>query len=343
MVCKMVRLKNNKALFLLILLVIPLLTALVCIGTGRYSLSIGESVKVLFNTLIYGKESVSPQYYSIIIGLRLPRVILALLAGAGLAVSGASFQALFSNPLATPDTLGVAGGASFGAALALLVGDNLIWIQTVSLLMGLAAVLLTYSISKLKGKATIIMMVLSGIVVASMFKAFVSLVKYMADPEDKLPAITYWLMGSLTGVTYKSLMIGSPFLIVGIIIILLLRWKLNVLSLSEDEAHSMGVNVKALRLLVIFASTMITASSISMCGQVGWVGLVIPHIARMMFGSNNQYIFPTSVSLGALFMLIIDTIARSATAGEIPVSILTATVGAPFFIYLLKRTGGSWV
>ena len=335
--------ENKKAILLLVLIVIPVLAAPICIGIGRYSLSVGESIKVLFNAAVFGKESVEPQSYSVIIGLRLPRIILALFAGAGLAVSGASFQALFGNPLATPDTMGVAAGASFGAALALLIGDNLIWIQSVSLIVGLIAVFLTYSISRIKGRATIIMMVLSGIVIASMFQAFVSLVKYMADPEDKLPAITYWLMGSLTGVTYKSLLIGLPFLIVGITIILLLRWKLNVLSLSEDEAHSMGVNVRKMRLFIVLASTMITASAISMCGQVGWVGLVIPHIARMIFGSNNRFIIPASISLGAVFMILIDTIARSATQGEIPVSILTATVGAPFFIYLLKRTGGAWV
>ncbi|WHH58728.1 iron ABC transporter permease [Petroclostridium sp. X23] len=335
-------LKKNRMLFIVVLVAIPLLTALTCIGIGRYSLTIGESFQVLLHALLFGKESVDAQSYSVIIGIRLPRIILALLCGAGLAVSGASFQALFTNPLATPDTLGVAAGASFGAVVALLAADHLIWVQAVALLMGLAAVFLTYSISKIRGKSTIIMMVLSGMVISSMFQAFVSLIKYMADPEDKLPAITYWLMGSLSSVTYKSLLIGTPFILIGIILVSALRWKLNVLSLSEDEAHSMGVNVKHLRLLIIVAATMITASAISMCGQVGWIGLLIPHIARMLFGSNNRFVIPASISFGAVFMLVIDTVARSATAAEIPVSILTATVGAPFFIFLLKRTGGAW-
>jgi ABC-type Fe3+-siderophore transport system, permease component len=238
--------------------------------------------------------------------------------------------------------LGVAAGASFGAALALLFGNNLLWIQAVSLAFGLLAVLISYSVSKLRGKVTIIMMVLSGIVVSSMFQALVSLVKYAADPENKLPSITYWLMGSLSGVTYKGLLIGAPIMLLGIIVITALRWKLNALSLSEDEARSMGINVKRLRLVIVVASTMITASAISMCGQVGWVGLLVPHIARMVFGSNNRYVIPASISLGSVFLLIIDTISRSATAAEIPVSILTATIGAPFFIYLLKRTGGAW-
>lgn len=335
--------KNKKSWLALVLLILPLVTALVCIGSGRYSLSVGESFQVLYNSLIYGSQSVDPQSYQVIISIRLPRIILALLCGAGLAVSGAAFQALFTNPLATPDTLGVAAGASFGAVLALLVWDNLLWIQTIALLMGLLAVWLTYSISKLRGQATVIMMVLSGIVISSMFQAFISLVKYLADPEDKLPSITYWLMGSLASITYKSLLIGAPFIIVGIGLIFALRWKLNVLSLSEDEARSMGVNVKSLRLVIVVAATLITVSAVSMCGQVGWIGLLIPHIARMLLGSNNRSVIPASISLGAAFMLIIDTVARSASAAEIPVSILTATVGAPFFIFLLRRTGGAWM
>jgi len=298
---------------------------------------------VLWKALLYGSKAVDPQNYSVIIGIRLPRIILALLSGAGLAVAGASFQALFTNPLATPDTLGVAAGASFGAVLALLVWDNLLWIQTIAMFMGLLAVFLTYTISKVRGQATVVMMVLSGIVIASMFQAFVSLIKYLADPEDKLPSITYWLMGSLASINYKSLLIGAPFIIVGIALIFALRWKLNVLSLSEDEAHSMGINVKKLRLLIVVAATMTTVSTVSMCGQVGWIGLLIPHIARMLFGSNNRLIVPASISLGAVFMLVIDTFARSATAAEIPVSILTATIGAPFFIFLLRRTGGAWM
>jgi len=339
----MKKLGEHKSIFRVILVIAPLITALICIGIGRYSLTIQESFHVIYNSLIHGKESVDPTNYSVIMGIRLPRIILAILCGSGLAVAGAAFQSLFTNPMATPDTLGVAAGASFGAVLALLFGDNLIWIQVVASIMGLVAVFLTYYISKKNGKTTIIMMVLSGMVVSSMFQAFVSLVKYMADPEDKLPAITYWLMGSLSSVTFKSIMIGAPVIIIGIVIILALRWKLNVISLSEDEANTMGVNVKKIRMVIIVASTMITASVISMCGQVGWVGLLIPHISRMLVGSNNRQVIPTCISLGAVFMLVIDTVARSATPAEIPISILTATIGAPFFIALLKRTGGAWL
>ncbi len=323
------------------MVILPVVTGLFCIGIGRYSLSLGESFQVLAKAALWGRDSVDPQSYSVVVNIRLPRITLALLAGAGLAASGAAFQAIFTNPLATPDTLGVAAGASFGAVLALLAWDNLIWIQFMALVMGLCAVSLTYWISRRKGQSSVLMMILSGVVVSSMFQAFVSLVKYMADPEDKLPAITYWLMGSLSSITFKSLFIGSPFILLGLAVLYATRWKLNVLSLTEDEAQSMGVNVRLLRAVIVTAATMITASAISMCGQVGWIGLLVPHVARMVFGSNNQYVIPASISMGAVFMLVIDTAARSATAAEIPVSILTATVGAPFFIFLLKKTGGN--
>ncbi len=323
------------------MVILPVLTGLFCIGIGRYSLTLGESFQVLAKAALWGRDSVDPQSYSVVVNIRLPRILLALLAGAGLAASGAAFQAIFTNPLATPDTLGVAAGASFGAVLALLAWDNLLWIQFMALVMGLFAVSLTYWISRRKGQSSVLMMILSGVVVSSMFQAFVSLVKYMADPEDKLPAITYWLMGSLSSITFKSLAIGSPFILLGLAVLYATRWKLNVLSLTEDEAQSMGVNVRLLRAVIVTAATMITASAISMCGQVGWIGLLVPHVARMVFGSNNRYVIPASISMGAVFMLVIDTAARSATAAEIPVSILTATVGAPFFIFLLKKTGGN--
>ena len=328
-------------LLVALLVICPLAVALVCIGIGRYSLSVGESFSVLFNGLLFGRDAVGPQNYSVVINIRLPRILLALLCGSGLAVSGAAFQAIFANPLATPDTLGVAAGASFGAVLALLVWDNLIWIQSMALLAGLCAVSLTYWISRRREGTSVLMMVLSGVIVSSMFQAFVSLVKYLADPEDKLPAITYWLLGSLSSSSFGSLLIGAPFILAGLAVLVVMRWRLNVLSLSEDESQSLGMPVRFLRLMVVLAATMITASAISMCGQVGWVGLLVPHLARMLVGGNNRQIIPVSLSLGAMFMLLIDTIARSATAAEIPVSILTATMGAPFFIFLLKRTGGT--
>lgn len=320
-------------------MIAPFVALVICLGIGRYQLSVGETVQSLF-TVITGGE-VDATIYSVLFNVRLPRILLALFVGAGLAVAGASFQSLFSNPLATPDTLGVATGASFGAVLALLLCDNLVIVQLLALFFGLVSLFITCMVSKMNGKSTIIMVVLSGMVVSAIFEALVSLVKYVADPEEDLPAITYWLMGSMSRATMQSLMIGIPFIVAGIAILFALRWRLNILSLQEDEAKSLGINVKRLRLLVMVASTMVTASCVSMCGQVGWVGLLIPHAARMIYGSDNKKIIPACIGIGATFMVIIDTVARAATAAEIPVSILTALIGAPFFVLLLRKTGGA--
>ena len=218
---------------------------------------------------------------------------------------------------------------------------GLIVVQLTALAVGFAAVVLTYLISRQRRGVSTVMVILSGMVIASLFEAGISIIKFVADTESQLPAITYWLMGSLSNTNYRSLALGAPFIIIGVGVIFALRWKLNVLMLSEEEAKTMGVNVKLMRIIVALAATMITASCVSMCGQVGWVGLLIPHICRMLFGSNNRQVVPASISLGASFLLIMDTVARSATAAEIPISILTAMIGAPFFILLLKKTGGA--
>lgn len=329
--------------FTVCLIVLPIFAALLFIGVGRYSLSIAESLSVLYNGLLRGGEGVGQQSLSVVINMRLPRVLMALVCGGGLAVAGTAQQAMFSNPLVSPDTLGVGSGASFGAALALLMGGNLVAVQISALAFGMLAVGITYSIGRSKGGgSSIIMLVLSGMMVSALFQAFVSLVKYVADTENQLPAITYWLMGSITSSTFRSLALGAPPIILCCIVLFLLRWKMNVLSLTEDEAKSMGINVTRIRIIIILATTMITASCVSMCGQIGWVGLLIPHVCRMLFGSNNRQVVPASISFGMVFMLIIDTIARTATSAEIPISILTAVVGAPCFILLLKRTGGNW-
>lgn len=324
----------------LLLLLLPVATAFLCLGFGRFSISAGETFQVLADGLKGVGES--DMKHSVVFQVRLPRIILSLLVGAGLACSGAAFQGLFTNPLATPDTLGVASGASFGAVLAMMFDANLIIIQLSALVFGLAACMLAYSISKIKGSSTIVMIVLAGMVVSALFQALVSLLKYVADPQDKLPSITYWLMGSMSGATYKTLAIGSPFILTGIAVIFALRWRLNILSLNEEEAKSMGMNIKVLRIGIIVSASLITASCVSMCGQVGWVGLLIPHVSRMIMGSNNRNVIPISISLGAVFMAMMDTFARSATAAEIPLSILTAIIGAPFFIGLLRKTGGAW-
>ncbi|MBC5703496.1 MAG: FecCD family ABC transporter permease [Hungatella sp.] len=323
----------------LLIFLLPFAAAVICIGIGRYNISPAESLGILLSPLT-GRE-VDPQGWSVIYHVRLPRILLALAVGMGLSVSGASFQSLFSNPLATPDTLGVATGASFGAVLALLFTRNILVVQLAALLMGLAALAGTCLISRLNGKSSILMVVLGGMVVSSLFQALVSLAKYVADPEEDLPAITYWLMGSMSRATYQGLAVGIPLILLGVAVLFLLRWRLNILSLQEDETKALGIDVKKLRLIVMAAATLVTAACVSLCGQVGWVGLLIPHAARMLYGSDNRKIIPVSIGLGSAFMVAIDTASRAATAAEIPVSILTAIIGAPFFIILLRKTGGA--
>lgn len=306
---------------------------------GQYGITLKE-VAATISPSLFSDTEVSAVMKTVIWNIRIPRICLSLLAGAGLAVSGAAFQGLFANPLATPDTLGVATGASFGAVLGILFGFSGIGIQLTAMVMGIAAVAMAFSISRIKGFSSMLMIVLAGMVISSLFSALVSLVKFAADPQDVLPSITYWLMGSFSSTTKEMLFIGAPLIIGGIVLIFFLRWKLNSMSLSEEEAKALGVPVRRIRILIIVASAMVTASVVSMCGQIGWVGLLIPHIAKMIFGTDNRSVVPASIVFGAVFMLVIDTAARCMTESEIPVSILTAVVGAPFFIILLRKTGG---
>lgn len=334
----MVRPSKFRGLLPVLLWVSPVLVALLCMGFGRYSLGVGRTIEVLLSPLT--GLSVENVEWNVVFNIRLPRILLAIGCGAALSASGIAFQSLFNNPLATPDTLGVSSGASCGAVLALMFQWNMFLVQVTAMLFGLLAVVMTWNMSKVRGKNSVIMIVLAGMVISALFEALVSLLKYVADPDEVLPTITYWLMGSLASANYNSLMLGLPFIVVGVLIIFLLRWRLNILALNEDEARSMGINLRAMRLLVIVAATMTTASCISMCGKIGWVGLLIPHIARMLRGGNNQRAVPACISLGATFTLAIDTVARSAISAEIPVSILTAIIGAPVFISLLRKTGG---
>jgi len=322
----------------IICIILPIIAVIIALGIGRYQIFPTEVLMSIWDHLI-GGEGLGQMAETTLWNMRMPRILLAVLVGAGLSCAGCVFQSLFANPLATPDTLGVASGASFGAALGLLLGLGMVGVQVLSFVMGIAAVTLTWLSGSGKGRG-LSSIVLAGIMMGSLFNALVSLVKFMADTESQLPTITYWLMGGLNGAGYKTLIFGAPPIIIGIIVLYILRWRLNILPLSEDEARSSGVNIKALRIISVLCATMITASCVSMCGQVGWVGLLIPHMCRMKFGSNHMSILPASISFGAVFMIIVDTVARSATAAEIPISILTAIIGAPFFIFLMRRSGG---
>lgn len=323
----------------IILVLMPLAAVVISLCIGRYAL---EPIDVLnsFGNKIFGGMAIDVQADTVLWNIRMPRIMLALLVGAGLSASGCVFQSLFSNPLATPDTLGVASGASFGAALAILLGFRLIGVQGISLVFGLAALALTALAGSNKRQRSMNGVVLAGIMIGSLFSALVSLVKFSADTESQLPAIEYWLMGNLGASSYDSLKLGAPPILIGIVILLLLRWRLNLLPLSEEEARATGVNIQGLRLVTILCATVITASCVSMCGQVGWVGLLIPHMCRMKFGNNHMALLPASILAGGAFLVIVDTAARSLSAAEFPISILTAIIGAPFFIYLMRKTKG---
>ena len=323
-------------LAVILMFVLPVVIGLGCICVGRMEIPISDVFKTI--GAIFTGQKTDVQNYSIIVNLRLPRILMAIIVGAGLTCAGNTFQSLFSNPLATPDILGVTSGTCVGAILAIILSCGILGTQLIALAFGLVSVLFTIKIAGRNKNGSMIYLVLAGVIASSLFNAIGSLLKYTADPQDKLPEITYWLMGSFTSATYQKLLIGSPLIIVGIVIIYLLRWRLNILALSEDEAKASGIDLKKTRMIFILASTLITASAVSMCGQIGWIGLLIPHCARMLVGSNNRYVVPLSISLGASFMILIDTLSRSLTVIELPLSILTAIFGAPVFILLLNRS-----
>ena len=322
--------------------VLLVLLMLAAAGVGRYMVPFDKVVSILSSVVFNVEQSWTDVEQTVVLNIRMPRILLAVLIGAGLSVSGVALQALFANPLVSSHVLGVSYGAGFGAAIGILLSENHLFIQGMAIVFGIVAITLTYGISK-TGKGTqLYMLVLAGVIVGALFQALISLIQYVADPEEKLPSIVYWLMGSLGGTSLKDLRLGIPLIGVGILIIFAIRWHLNVLSLPEEEARSMGVNLKLLRGLIIIATTVITAVAVSLSGIIGFVGLVIPHFARMVVGHEHRVLVPVTILMGGIYLLVIDTIARSATAAEIPLSILTALVGAPFFAVLLRRTGGGW-
>ncbi len=276
---------------------------------------------------------------AITINVRLPRIILAVLIGCCLSTAGATYQGIFRNPMASPDILGATNGAAFGAALAILRGGNKLVVTLSAFIFSLLTVIIVNLVaSKAKG-SKILGLVLSGIMVSSLFSAFTSYIKLVADPYDVLPTITYWLMGSLSGTMLRDIGIAFIPMVIGLIPIFILRWRINVLSMGDEEARTMGINAARVRIILILASTLITAASVSVSGVIGWVGLVVPHLARRLVGNNYKYLIPTSMLFGALFMLIVDNVSRNLWTTEIPIGILTAFIGAPFFLYLIMRRG----
>jgi iron complex transport system permease protein len=310
---------------------------------GRFPLSLGEIAGII------GKGFTGPAHYQsdtafgVIWGIRLPRAILGALVGGSLAVSGAAFQGLFKNPLVSSGILGVSSGAGFGAALAILLFGSLAATYPFAFFFGTLAVFLSYLIGRTYNATPTIMLVLGGIIVSSVFSALISFVKYVADPYEQLPTIVFWLMGSLATAGYKDILMAGPPMLLGAAGLYLIRWRINVLSMGDKEAQTLGINTRMTKGLVVVSATLSTAGAVCVSGVIGWIGLVIPHIGRMLVGNDNKVLIPTSFSLGACFLILVDDLGRMATGSEIPLGILTALVGGPFFVYLLKKTkGGGW-
>jgi iron complex transport system permease protein len=274
--------------------------------------------------------------------VRLPRLLAGILVGAGLSISGAAFQGLFRNPLVSPHILGVSAGAGLGAALAILFFGNIIAIQCFSFIFSLIAVSMTYGLSRVYRTTPVLMLVLSGIIVGALFSASTSLLKYIADPINTMPSIVFWLLGSLNNASNQDMIIVGPIIIIGITVLLLIRWRINLLAMGEEDARALGVDTGRIRLTIIICATMISAAAVSIAGIIGWIGLVIPHIGRLLVGPDNRYLLPVTVLVGASYLVAVDTLARTAIETEIPIGILTAIVGAPIFAYLLRKTRSGW-
>ena len=318
----------------------PVVCFLFSMSIGHYEISAYEVLDMLFSKLVASEMRYGDMMQTVVFEVRLPRVILAMMVGCSLSVSGAVYQCVFKNPMASPNILGTSSGAGLGTALAIIFSFGAVYTQMISFAFGLLAVAITYAISAKIGRRgnLILVFVLTGILVSTVFQALISLVKYTADPYEKLPAITFWLMGSLSTASKNDiLIILVPFLL-GIVPLFLMRWRLNILSLGDEDIKCLGIDVRNLRLIVIGCSTLLTASCVSVAGIIGWVGLIVPHIARMLVGSNFIALLPGSALIGATYLLLIDDAARGIFKAEIPLSILTALIGAPYFIYLLVKT-----
>lgn len=306
---------------------------------GRYGVPLGQVVRILLSGVLSLEQTWTDNMAIAVLNVRLPRILLSCLVGCGLSAAGTGYQTVFQNPMAAPDILGASSGACFGAALAIMTGQSAVMITVFAFLASLLSVALVYLVGNHTRGNRVVNLLLAGIMVGSLFSACTSYIKLVADPTNQLPQITYWLMGSLSGTRMGTVRFAAVCMAVGLVPLLLLRWRMNLLTLSPDEARAMGVHTDRLRLAVILSSTVLTAAAVSVSGMIGWVGLVIPHLSRRIVGSDCRRLMPMSCLFGAAFLLLVDNMARCLTATEIPIGILTAFVGAPFFIYLMVRGG----
>ena len=314
---------------------------------GRYAVSMSTTLRILSSWLLeklsFGALSMAGSWTeleeAVVLNIRLPRILCAALVGAALSAAGASYQGMFRNPMVSPDLMGASTGAGFGASLAILLGFSYFGIMVTAFCFGLGAVFLAWLVSRFSRLNATLALVLAGVMISSLFSACTSFVKLVADTQEQLPAITYWLMGSLSSVKGEDTAFAAIPILLGLIPLLLLRWRMNLLTVSETEARSMGLNTGRLRLAVILCATLVTAASVAVSGMIGWVGLVIPHFCRMVFGYDYRRIIPASVLMGGAFLMLVDDIARVITTSELPLGILTSFVGAPVFLYLIVQGG----
>lgn len=329
--------KANYRYFFILLPAVLLLLAFASLFLGRYYVEPEQVLTLLWSNILGNSEK--SVYNTVVWDIRLPRVILVMMVGAGLSAAGAALQGCFHNPLVSPDVLGVSAGAGFGAALGILLTSGVNGLTAImAFAFGLLSVILSWVLSKIKRESTVLSLVLSGIIVSAVFNALISLVKFVADTDSQLPAITFWLMGGFSNTTFEDL--GKVFvpIVTGIVVLLAIRWRINVLTLGDEEAEALGINPSRTRVIIIAATTIITASSVMVSGIIGWVGLIIPNLCRMIVGADYKYLMPASCLCGAAFLIVVDFTARVLTPSEIPIGILTAIIGAPFFALVYKRT-----
>lgn len=320
---------------------LPVVLLLLSLNIGTYHISLRDVWTTISRGLSPAAGAVPSPYADILFRIRLPRLLLALFAGAALSVSGASLQSLFRNPLVFEFSLGISYGAAFGAALSLVFLGKGFPPQMAAFVFAVLAVFLVLVIAG-KSASQIVPILLSGVIVSALFQALLSLVEFFANPYA-LQSLIFWLMGSLAGAVWGDLTVTLPIIVLGIAILILLRWRLNVLSLGDEEARALGVNVKWEKVLVIAVATLTTAAVTSVTGVINWIGLIVPHLVRMMVGPDNRKVIPLSAAFGASLLIVADDIARSAASFEIPIGILTSVVGIPFFIVLLRRSGKAWL
>ena len=324
------------------LILLPILCVLFSLTLGAYRITAADVFRILFGKVSGNMPAdIKPLQVSMVMDVRLPRILGAVAVGTALAVSGGVFQALFGNPLADPYTLGVSNGAGFGAALAIVLSASSAAVQLSALGFGILSVGMTFLLAG-KNRRAPVSLILSGMLVSAFFSSLVSLLKFTADPYEKLPQIIYWLMGSLTGVRYRKLAVILPGFAAALVILFLYRWRINILSMGNREAQSMGVNVQRDRTVVILAATLLTALAVSISGIIGWVGIVIPHLSRMIVGPDLRKLMPASASLGICYLLIIDDLCRTLTSLEIPIGVITGMIGIPIFVVFIARQKVSW-